>query len=237
VNSEIVNIIVLQADDRQFGLVVDGVNDTEEIVVKPLGKELKAISAFAGATIMGDGRVALILDVLGVAQRSGVISETRERTLRETLTQDDAHNAGKEALLLFQVSDNGRMALPLSKVARLEEFPRAMLERAGKRDVVQYRGEILPLVVLREMLGCDDKPFDASVPLQVVVYSERGRSIGLVVDRILDIVEDDVSVKATGSREGILGAAVIQGKVTDMLDVHAVIQRFDPQWLPQHTAA
>ncbi|MGA2448124.1 MAG: chemotaxis protein CheW [Polyangiaceae bacterium] len=235
--SDIVNIIVLQADDRQFGLVVDGVNDTEEIVVKPLGKELKAISAFAGATIMGDGRVALILDVLGVAQRSGVISETRERTLRETLTQDDVRNAGREALLLFQVSEGGRVALPLSKVARLEEFPRAMLERAGKRDVVQYRGEILPLVVLREMLCDDDTVPDASAPLQVVVYSERGRSIGLVVDRILDIVEDDVSVKAAGSREGILGAAVIQGKVTDMLDVHAVIRRFDPQWLPQDTAA
>ncbi len=237
VNSDIVNIIVLQADDRQFGLVVDGVNDTEEIVVKPLGKELKAISAFAGATIMGDGRVALILDVLGVAQRSGVISETRERSLRETLAHGDAHNAGREALLLFQVSDTGRMALPLSKVARLEEFPRAMLERAGRRDVVQYRGEILPLVVLREMLGCDDNVSDPSVPLQVVVYSERGRSIGLVVDRILDIVEDDVAIRAAGSREGILGAAVIQGKVTDMLDVHAVIRRFDPQWLPQHTAA
>jgi two-component system chemotaxis sensor kinase CheA len=235
--SDIVNIIVLQADDRQFGLVVDGVNDTEEIVVKPLGKELKAISAFAGATIMGDGRVALILDVLGVAQRSGVVSEARERTLRESLTQDDVRNARREALLLFQVSDSGRMALPLSKVARLEEFPRSMIERAGKRDVVQYRGEILPLVVLRDMLGGDDATSNHDVPLQVVVYSERGRSIGLVVDRILDIVEDDVSVKATGSREGILGAAVIQGKVTDMLDVHAVIRRFDPLWLPQDTAA
>jgi two-component system chemotaxis sensor kinase CheA len=234
---DVVNIIVLQADDRQFGLVVDGVNDTEEIVVKPLGKELKSIATFAGATIMGDGRVALILDVLGVAQRSGVVSEARERLLRDAIAQNDVKRPGREALLLFQVSDEGRMALPLSKVSRLEEFPRTLLERAGRRDVVQYRGEILPLVALREMLGEVDVTPDAEVPLQVVVYSERGRSIGLVVDRILDIVEDDVSIKATGSREGVLGAAVIQGKVTDMLDIHAVIRRFDPLWLPNDSAA
>jgi two-component system chemotaxis sensor kinase CheA len=234
---DVVNIIVLQADDRQFGLVVDGVNDTEEIVVKPLGKELKSIATFAGATIMGDGRVALILDVLGVAQRSGVVSEARERLLRDAVAQNDVKRPGREALLLFQVSDEGRMALPLSKVSRLEEFPRTLLERAGRRDVVQYRGEILPLVALREMLGEVDVTPDAEVPLQVVVYSERGRSIGLVVDRILDIVEDDVSIKATGSREGVLGAAVIQGKVTDMLDIHAVIRRFDPLWLPNDSAA
>lgn len=80
-----IKIVVLQADDRQFGLVVEGINDTEEIVVKPLGKQLKGISVFAGITIMGDGKVALILDILGIAQQGQVVSEVRDRALADKL--------------------------------------------------------------------------------------------------------------------------------------------------------
>src|SRR4029077_97858 len=118
-----INIVVLQADDRQFGLVVEGVSDTEEIVVKPLGKELKGLSAFAGATIMGDGRVALILDVLGIAQRANVVSPSRQRALIDSAQKSSAEQDAREALLLFRVGSSSRMAIPLSMVARLEEIP------------------------------------------------------------------------------------------------------------------
>ena len=110
------NIVVLQADDRQFGLVVDEINDTEEIVVKPLGKQLKGISTFAGATIMGDGRVALILDVLGLAQRANVVSEVRDRAWGKRHA-DGTHHDDSESLLLLRGPDDGRMAMPLSLVA------------------------------------------------------------------------------------------------------------------------
>ena len=113
-----VNIVVLQADERQFGLVVDEINDTEEIVVKPLGKQLKGITTFAGATIMGDGRVALILDVLGVAQTSNVVSESRERALSDK-EEHVASTAGeRQTMLLFQCGTDGRMAMPICRWSR-----------------------------------------------------------------------------------------------------------------------
>jgi two-component system, chemotaxis family, sensor kinase CheA len=233
-----INIVVVRADDTEFGLVVDGVNDTEEIVVKPLGKELKWLSTFAGATIMGDGRVALILDVLGIAQRANVVSEVRDRSLEGAAAQAEDKADDKQALLLFRVREGTRMAIPLSMVARLEEFPRSRLERTGSGNVVQYRGEIIPLIDLRTMLGgAVAEGADAEGPLQVVVSSERGRSVGLVVERILDIVEESVVINHRSTQKGLLGAAVIQGRVTDFLDVHDVIRDSDPTFFDQPDAA
>ena len=234
--AEAINIVVLQADDRQFGLVVDGVNDTEEIVVKPLGKELKGLSAFAGATIMGDGKVALILDVLGIAQRANVISEVRDRNLVERRADANAAELDKRTVLLFRVREDGRMAIPLSMVARLEEFPRERLEKSGGQYVVQYRGQILPLIDLCEAMGAGTSG-GGEGPLQVVVYSEHGRSVGLVVDRILDIVEQTITDKPRGAKHGILGSAVIAGKVTDLLDVHGIIRSTDPHFFESASAA
>jgi two-component system chemotaxis sensor kinase CheA len=233
----VINIVVVRADDRQFGLVVEAVNDTEEIVVKPLGKELKGISAFAGATIMGDGRVALILDVLGLAQRTGVISEVRDRGPLDNAKQAAGDEAQRNPLLLFRVGKEGRMAMPLSLVARLEEFDPSVIEWAGGHRVVQYRGEILRLVDLREMLGGQDPKRTESDPLQIVVYSENGCSVGLVVEQILDIVDEVVTGTQRVSRPGILAAAVIQGKVTDLLDAHGVIEASHPGILDVGRAA
>jgi two-component system chemotaxis sensor kinase CheA len=225
--SDVVNVIVLQADDRPFGLVVDGVSDTEEIVVKPLSRELKPVSAFAGATIMGDGRVALILDVVGVAQRANVLSESRERaiSLAGKGTTNDQQSGAKDALLLLERGASERLALPLDQVSRLEEFPRSSIEHAGSTVVVQYRGEILPLISLDEVLGpcMDGGVEDLEHPLQVVVFNQGGRNVGLVVGRILDIVQDSIVVKPTGRRHGVSGTAVIDGKVTQLLDVRTAL--------------
>lgn len=232
-----INVVVLQADGRQFGLVVDGVSDTEEIVVKPLGKELKGLSAFAGATIMGDGRVALILDVLGIAQRCNVVAEVRDRSLARAAQASSGAADERQTLLLVRVDDQGRMAIPLSMVARLEEFPRAAVERASGQDVVQYRGEIMPLVDLAAFLGATPPDRAATEALQVVVYHEHGRSVGLVVDRIVDIVEEHVALRHRGARRGVLGAAVVQGRVTDLLDVHGVIRAIDPGFFDESERA
>src|SRR5262249_33738894 len=141
------------AEDRQFGLVVDGINDTQEIVVKPLGKQFKGLTVYAGATIMGDGRVALILDVLGIGQRSGVLAESREQA-RAAGEQKTHSGLEQQRLLLFRAGSFERLAVPLSLVARLEEFPQSAIEHAGGGQVVQYRNRILPLVSLRTILDC-----------------------------------------------------------------------------------
>jgi two-component system, chemotaxis family, sensor kinase CheA len=234
-----VNIVVLHADGRQFGLVVDEINDTEEIVVKPLGKQLKGVNTFAGATIMGDGKVALILDALGLAQRANVVSAVHDHAVEDRETSTTEKTTGnRQTLLLFQSGKQGRMAIPLSLVARLEEFARSAVESAGERQVVQYRGQIMPLIRVAEAVNLppSDLAGDAEAPLQVVVYAERGRSVGLVVERILDIVEEDVVLERRADRAGILGSAVVQQRVTDLLDVQGLVQTAHPGFFTEAAA-
>ena len=231
----VVNIVVLQADDRQFGLVVDEVNDTEEIVVKPLGKRLKGLSTFAGATIMGDGRVALILDVMGLAHRASVVSELRERALIEEKGESAKDLIEEQqTLLLFQSPDDGRMAVPLSLVTRLEEFPCSAIEKTGNQEVVQYRGSILPLVRISALLterrrkarNAPSRTASQDGKVQVVVYSDHENSIGLIVDRILDIVEENLAILQDSARVGIRGSAVIQGRVAEILDLENLVRSY-----------
>jgi two-component system chemotaxis sensor kinase CheA len=227
-----VNMVVLQADGRQFGLIVDEIKDTEEIVVKPLGSRLKSIKIFAGATIMGDGKVALILDVLGLAQRTSIISEQQDRALAQAQAETQENTAEKQTFLIFAGPDDARMALPLHILARLEEFPASQVERPGGHWVVQYRGQILPLVRLSVVLeerrrrrrhpDAPGSPPDASV-LQVLVCNHEGRAVGLVVEQILDIVEDSAEVRTPANRAGVLYAAVIENRVTEVLDLKAIL--------------
>jgi two-component system chemotaxis sensor kinase CheA len=218
-----VNIVVLQALDRQFGLVVDEISDTEEIVVKPLGHQLKQVGVFAGATIMGDGRVALIIDVTGVAQRAGAVSEVRDRETNGAASTSDAGGAERESVLVVGVGAERRMAIPLSAVSRLEEFDPSDVEHAGDVEVVQYRDSILPLVRVADVTGRTAAAEGSSERLQVVVHDNGRRSVGLVVDRILDIVEEHIVRHEGRTAKGILGSAVIQGRVTDIIDVAGMV--------------
>jgi two-component system chemotaxis sensor kinase CheA len=228
--SEAISIVVLQAEDGQFGLVVDGISDTQEIVVKPLGKQLKGLTIYSGATIMGDGRVALILDVAGIGRRSKVLAESREQTRAglETKTQPVVE---QQRLLLFRAGSFERLAIPLSLVARLEEFPQSAIERAGGGRVVQYRDRILSLVPLTNVLEPGAPHIEATLdPAQVVVFSDGNRSVGMVVDEILDIVEEVVTVRQQSSRKGLLGSAVVGKRVTDFVDLNYVIQAAAETW-------
>ena len=234
-DSVAINIVVLQAEDQQFGLVVDGINDTQEIVVKPLGKQLKGVTCYAGATIMGDGKVALILDVAGVAQLSGVIRESRSARAEDTQRLEAPH-LEKQSFLLFRAGCFERLAVPLSLVARLEEFPLSKIEHAAGRMVIQYRGQILPLVPLGGQLdGAGSAMASTQDPVQVVVFADGERRIGLLVDQIVDIVEDTATVKKASDHPGLLGSAVVGQKVTDFLDLHAVIQRVEDGWFQQQS--
>ncbi len=235
-SSDVVNIVVLQADEQKFGLVVDGISDTEEIVVKPLGKELKQLAVFAGATIMGDGHVALILDVLGIARRANVVSPTRERILDERPAAAPPNAVKREPMLVFRARGDSRMALPLTLVARLEEIAPSRVERAAGREVVQYRGGVLPLIWLVDERSRATR-MTREQPLHVVVFSERGRSVGLVVDEISDVVEEEVRVQAQAQSADLLGIAVLAGRVTDLLDVRALIERHEPGFFDRRGAA
>ena len=227
------HVAVLQAGDRPFGLMVEAINDTEEIVVKPLSKHLKGIPLFAGATIMGDGRVSLILDVLGLAQRAGVVSEVRARKPAEPPALA-VNSRPVQVLVLFRFGDGRRMAVPLSLLTRLEEFPSAAVEKTASQEVVQYGEQILPLVRLEQVFpSATGETLAASDSVQVLVFSAHGRSIGLVVGRILDIVETADDMQLGTRREGIFGSVVLQQRVTDLLDVRAVLRAADPTFFEQ----
>jgi two-component system chemotaxis sensor kinase CheA len=244
------SMVVLQADDRPFGLVVDAIRDTEEIVVKPLQKQLKGISLFAGAAIMGDGRVALVLDVLGLARHARVVSGARSRVLGEIQRPETPKAEEAPPALLVQTRMGEQMAVPLDQVARLEEFSAAQLEHIGERTVVQYRGSILPLIdlsmTLQDLQADGDRqlptgsraalaavptaapddvtvlsPDAATVP--VVVYGEGSQQVGLIVDRILDIAPVPVSPVWQWSRPGTLLTTIVQERVTEVIDVPRLV--------------
>jgi len=222
---EPITVVVLQSDDVRFGLCVSTVHDTQEIVVKPIGRQLKGLAMYAGATIMGDGRVALILDVAGIAATSGVGATQAEAVDLRTGVADD-----RTALLVLEVADGRRAALPLAAVARLEEFERERIERSGTAEVVQYRDGILPLVRLATAIGLPDTS-DRSDQVSVVVHEtgggdgQPGGAVGIVIDRVLDVVEVAVSASQVGRRTGVTGSAVVQDRVTDLVDLDAVVAR------------
>ena len=223
------NVVVLQADEEQFGLVVDEINDTEEIVVKPLGKQSKNIQAYAGATIRGDGRVSLILDVLGIARMGGVVSEIgANRSLADDKAASGALEGDEnQTLLLVHRGDAERIAIPLSSVDRLEEIAPASIERSAGGFVVQYRGEILPLISLT--YGTDlTRARESEDPLQVVVYSHNNLRVGIIVDQVLDIVRQGSLTRHTAPRDGIVGTAIIQDQVTDVVDMQLLLNDIAP---------
>ena len=224
-----VNIIVLQADQKTFGLVVDGVHDTAEIVVKPLSKLLKGLNCYAGATIMGDGHVALILDVMGLAQLGRVVGEGAAHAQPATDPRGEGATE-RQAVLLFRAGAKERLAVPLALVDRLEEFAAEAIEVSGEGEVVQYRGRILPLAPLGRYLGETKQGAESGEKVQVIVFSEGVKRIGIVVDEILDIVDEAVTVRSPSSQRGILGSAVVGGRVTDFLDLHYLVEEASQKW-------
>ncbi|WP_207476553.1 hybrid sensor histidine kinase/response regulator [Arenibaculum pallidiluteum] len=218
-------IVVTQVGTYTFGIIVDRVFDTEEIVVKPVAPILRHIEMFSGNTILGDGSVIMILDPNGIASASGemMVSETaqsRETAVAQTTNRDD-----RMALLLFRAGGEAPKAVPLSLVARLEDIDLATVEISNGQPVVQYRGKLMPLV-----------PIDAGWELRregrqpVLVFADGDRSMGLIVDEIVDIVEDRMSVELAHERPGLMGSAIIAGKATEVIDAGFFLTQAYKDW-------
>jgi two-component system chemotaxis sensor kinase CheA len=218
-------IVVCQVGEARYGLVVTEVFDTQEIVVKPVGRLVKHLTAYAGCTILGDGRVIMILDTAGLASRGRIGEQAEAAEAAARADQGVARASDAQSLLLFDVGERALRAVPLSLVARLEEFPGASIESADGRSLVQYRGALLPVVPARE--GMDVRARD---PRPVIVFSDGARSMGLAVEEIRDIVEDRVVVETRAARPGVLGAAVINGKATEVLDTQHYLQQAHADW-------
>jgi two-component system chemotaxis sensor kinase CheA len=202
----------------------------EEIVVKPLSSELQRIGAYAGATILGDGRVGLILDIRALARRAGLVGDGDPG--RDIGGPIDAEivAATTEPLLVVAVGEH-RIAMPLSRVTRLEEIRLASVEPAAGAEVVQYRGDLMRLSRLSSLLGATGTPGDAQDPdafVNVVVCVEAGHPIGLVVDAVLDIAHEDAGSRRASVEPGLAALAVVQGRVTEILDMDQALASHQP---------
>lgn len=219
-------IAVLQADNQRFGLVVDKVLNNEEIVVKPLASALKTITVFAGATLMGDGQVALILDAQGIARRA-LTGDAIDIDQRAT-TDQAVSTAEVTELLVVGIGSGRRVAIPLALVTRLELISADRVEQVGGHEVIQYRDAIVPITRLARNLGSYDD--DAAEELPMVVFTRQDRTVAMVVSEIVEIVNDAGSERSTVDAIGLLGSIVLSGRVTELLDVPVALTQVDPRF-------
>lgn len=229
-------IAVIQADEHRFGLIVDRVINTEEIVVKALSGRIKQIGLYSGATVLGDGTVALILDVQAVARRAlaGENGDLVRAHVAASATADMGIGE-TEQLLIVAIGDGRRVALPLDAVIRLERMSAGRVERVGHREVIQYRGELLPLARLDHVLGA----FGAEEPedmLVVVLRGARGEQLAVVVAQIVDIVEHDPNERSGLDDSGLVGSTVVSERVTELLDIDSLIASSVPAGMVSHEA-
>ncbi len=213
-NSEAENgfIVVTQVGNQTFGIVVDGVFHTEEIVVKPMSTKLRHITMFSGNTILGDGSVIMIIDPNGIAQAIGTATAGAEE--EEAEAQRNAATDKTISLLVFRAGSQEPKAVPLSLVTRLEEIDCKKIEFSNGRHLVQYRGQLMPLVRVNHDVGIRTEGAQ-----QLLVFSDAGRSMGLVVDEIVDIVEEKLDIQVSSDVPGIIGSAVVKGQATEIIDV------------------
>src|SRR5690606_16208587 len=207
-------IVVTQVGNFTFGIIVDRVFDTEEIVVKPVAPILRDIDAYSGNTILGDGSVIMILDPNGIASMAGSALSDGEEQLTAMDHEAQTAASNKEAMLIFRAGSQTPRAVPLSLVARLEEVAVDTIEQSNGMHVVQYRGGIMPLVLVDDQCALRDTGRQP-----VLVFSEGERSMGLVVDDIVDIVEDTVNIELDSVTPGLIGTAIVAEKATEIIDV------------------
>ncbi|MCA1298195.1 hybrid sensor histidine kinase/response regulator [Stappia indica] len=233
VNSELESdtgfIVVMQVGNQTFGVVVDGVFHTEEIVVKPMSSMLRNLTMFSGNTILGDGAVIMIIDPNGVASAmashaSSVVAEGERKGVEEAIAAA-IDGQSSVSMLLFRAGSSEPKAVPLSLVTRLEEFEVSKIEHSNGRDLVQYRGALMPLVYIEPG---QTRRSEGTQPM--LVFSDAGRSMGLVVDEIVDIVEDRMNIEVGSDRAGILGSAVIKEKATEVIDLGYYLPQAFEDW-------
>jgi two-component system chemotaxis sensor kinase CheA len=220
-------IVVAQVGTFTFGIVVDQVFDTEEIVVKPVAPILKHLPIYSGNTILGDGSVIMILDPNGIAtlanQSTAHDSEDVQAAEAARAVADD-----RETMLLFRSDGDTQKAVPLALVTRLEDIEVAKIERSDGKYVVQYRDALMPIVCCNESGKLD---LEGQTRQSILVFADGDRIMGLAVDEILDIVEDDLDIEISSVQERIVGSAIIAGKATEVIDVAFYLQQAFGEWM------
>jgi two-component system, chemotaxis family, sensor kinase CheA len=218
-------VVVTQVGSQIFGVVVDGVVHTEEIVIKPMSSKLRHIAAFSGTTILGDGTVILIIDPNGVAQALGRTAPVTRPGHAEPDRSEGGDDEDVTPLLVFRAGSPQPKAVLLSLISRLEEIDCHRIESTDGRYVVQYRDQLMPLLRIDAQTALKQ---EGAQP--ILVFTDRGRSMGLVVDEIVDIVEQQLDVELASERPGVLGYAVVKGSATEIVDIGHFLPQAYADW-------
>ena len=231
------HIIVVEAGHLRYGLVVDGLCDSEEIVVKPLGRHMKNSTCLAGATILGDGKVALILDITGIASHCQLAIP--EGDAATTASGGDVAEE-TQAMLLFSNHPAEYFGVAMELVARIERVRSDQIDSVGGMQILQYRGSTLPLLSLEDYIGC--KPREEAAKIYVVVFSAAQREVGLLVPELLDIRAVPTQIDTiTFRKPGVVGSLVFEQMTVRLVDLHEVARLAHPDWFntqpPQKTDA
>jgi two-component system chemotaxis sensor kinase CheA len=227
-------IVVVSAGSTRCGIIVDVVGNTEEIVVKPVSTHIKQLPCYDGATILGDGNVALILNVSGLLTAAQFDLKDLQQAEQKKQTHAEQAMEGspaeqRQTIVLFRVSQDEYYGVPLAFVVRLEEFPASKIEHSGGREVLQYRGDILPLIRIEPCLHLPTVPADTAM-LSLIVFSVE-KQIGLVVTEVINTVEINISLDTeTFQQKGILGSTIVNGHSVLIVDIHGIIELAYPTW-------
>jgi two-component system chemotaxis sensor kinase CheA len=229
------NIVVIESGRHHYGLVVNKIVDSEEIVVKPLGRHIKGCTCLAGATILGDGNVALIVDAAGIAAQAD-LSNSQEKAAEQLELEEHAHrtrtNSDAQDLLLFSTTPQDRFAIPMSLVTRIERAETANIKVVGGRQLLQYRGSSLPLIRLEDHIKT--RPMAEADRYYVVAFRAAGREVGLLVSELDDIRQLALEIDAHTFRErGVAGAFVLNEMTMRLLDTVELAQMAHPEWFGQ----
>lgn len=225
------NIIVLKAEGKTYGLIVDDILDTQEIVVKPMDRKLKNIGYYAGATIMGDGRVALIIDAFGFYNQVDSKDAAEKDRHSDIMGSGQTSDYDSLEVVLFTLGDNRVYGIPLSLISRLEEFEPSIIEWSGEQALVRYRGSSMPLVNVENLLSLKGKSrIETSDDRKIncIVANINGISFGFVVNEIMDIALTESSIETeTIDRDGLLGTVYINEKLISLLDLYKIVSKTD----------
>jgi two-component system, chemotaxis family, sensor kinase CheA len=233
--SSALNIVVVSTGSMKYGLIVDRLQDSEEIVIKPLGRHLQQCKGYAGATIMGDGRIALILDVSNLARMARLTSiDGSDRAAEVAKAAEDAINAkkDKQSLLIFQSSRTENFAVPLNQVERIEKIKRSDIEDLGGKRVMKYRGGSLSLICVDDVAMVEPLADDEN--LLVIVFNIAKRAVGLLAIGPIDALEITADIDDTTlSQPGIMGSIIIDENTTMLVNVFEMVQSLFPQWFEE----
>lgn len=228
--SNALSVVIVESAGHRYGVVVDSVDDPQEIVVKPLGRHLRGIECLAGATVLGDGSIALILDVTGIASKCQLRVPSRDTdTGGAVSTADDRES---QSLLIFTNHPEEKFALPASFITRIERVTKDQIDSVGGQFILQYRGKSLPLITIEDHISARaPEPTD---PVNVVVFSAAGRECGVIVPRLVDIRDVDAEVDAETLKEpGIIGSIVVENDAIRIIGLLELAHILKPDWFEE----